>query len=80
VTLARVRSERVTGGAGGRRRGRPMEVSGPLPPLPDQLLEPFGCVRLTLYRSILRPRGAEYVPLASLDLPSRDASGARKER
>ena len=80
VTLARIRSERAPGGAGGRQRGRPMEVSGPLPPLPDELLEPFGCVRLTLYRSILRPQGGEYAPLASLDLPSRNASGARKER
>jgi 2'-5' RNA ligase len=76
VTLARVRSERASGG---RRRGRPMEVSGPLPPLPKGLLERFGGVRLTLYRSILRPQGAEYVPLASLDLPSRDVSGAKKE-
>ena len=79
VTLVRVRSERAPGGAAGRRRGRPMDVSGPLPPLPDELLEPFGCVRLTLYRSILRPQGAEYVPLVSLDLPSRDARGAKKE-
>jgi len=76
VTLARVRSERASGR---RRGGRPMAVSDPLPALPDELLEPFGCVRLTLYRSILRPQGAEYVPLASLDLPSRDTTGTKKE-
>jgi 2'-5' RNA ligase len=80
VTLARVRSERTRGESSGRRRGgRPMAVSDPLPALPDELLEPFGCVRLTLYRSILRPQGAEYLPLASLDLPSRDTSGTKKE-
>jgi 2'-5' RNA ligase len=76
VTVARVRSERAPPG---RRRGRPMEVSGPPPPLPDELLEPFGGVRVTLYRSILRPQGAEYVPLASLDLMSRRSAGAKKE-
>jgi hypothetical protein len=56
-----------------------MEVSGPPPPLPDELLEPFGGVRVTLYRSILRPQGAEYLPLASLDLMSRRSAGAKKE-
>ncbi len=62
VTVARVRPER-------RGSRRPARVAGPPAPLPAPLLEPFGAVRLTLYRSNLRPSGAEYVPLAGLDLP-----------
>ena len=72
MTVARVRPERAPAGSGGRRRrGRPMRVADPLPKLPEALAEPLGAVRVTVYRSILRPQGAEYVPLASLDLPSR---------
>jgi RNA 2',3'-cyclic 3'-phosphodiesterase len=70
VTLSRVRPER---GAGGRRRARPRLVATPPGPLPELLLEPFDCVRVTLYRSYLRSAGAEYVPLASLDLPPTEA-------
>jgi 2'-5' RNA ligase len=77
VTVARVRPERAPAGSAGRRRGRPMRVATPLPHLPAALAEPFGAVRIALYRSILRPQGAEYVPLAGLDLPSRD--GTKKE-
>jgi 2'-5' RNA ligase len=79
VTLVRVRSERASASSERRRRGRAMRVSAPPPALPEELREPFGAVRVTVYRSILRPRGAEYVPMASLDLPSRESSGTKKE-
>jgi 2'-5' RNA ligase len=80
VTVARVRPERAAAGApGGRRRSRPMRVSSALPPLPGSLADPFEAVRITVYRSILRPQGAEYMSLASLDLPSRESGGTKKE-
>jgi RNA 2',3'-cyclic 3'-phosphodiesterase len=69
VTVARVRPARLKGSSGGGRRGRPELVDRPPGRLPDGLLEPFGGVRLALYRSILKPQGAEYVRLAGLDLP-----------
>ena len=79
VTVARVRSERAPGAPGGRRRrGRPMRISAPPPPLQERLLGLFGSVRLTTYRSILRAQGATYVPLASTELPP-PGSGAEKE-
>jgi 2'-5' RNA ligase len=68
VTVARVRSEK--GSRGGGRRGRPRAVERPPGSLPETLLEPFSAVRVTLYRSLLRPAGAEYLPLATLELPS----------
>jgi 2'-5' RNA ligase len=61
LTVARVRAE----------KGRPKryrEVAKTPGPLPGDLLEPFRGVRLTLYRSTLRREGAEYVPLAQLEL------------
>lgn len=72
VTVARVRAEKGSRGEG--RRGRPREVKRPPGRLPEELLEPFQCPRVTLYRSHLRPSGAEYVPQASLDLAS-DGAG-----
>jgi RNA 2',3'-cyclic 3'-phosphodiesterase len=62
VTVARVRPE-----ARGSRR--PALV--PMPPgrLPAALSEPFYGVRLSLYRSELKPTGAQYVPLAQVELP-----------
>ena len=39
--------------------------------LPEELLEPVLCVRVTLYRSELQPQGARYTPLAQVEL-SRD--------
>jgi 2'-5' RNA ligase len=73
VTVARVRSEASPRQPGGGRRkrgqGRPRRVERPPGRLPDSLLEPFEAVRLALYRSNLRPAGAEYVPLAGFDLP-----------
>jgi 2'-5' RNA ligase len=66
LTVARVRAEK-----GKPKRYR--EVANPPGPLPAALLEPFRGVRLTLYRSILRREGAEYSPLAQLELPARAA-------
>jgi RNA 2',3'-cyclic 3'-phosphodiesterase len=80
VTIARVRPERSSGAPGGRRRrGRPMRVASPPPELPPSLCKRFGAVRVTLYRSILRPQGAEYASLAGINLPSRDRGGTKKE-
>lgn len=62
VTVARVRPE-----ARGSRR--PMVVSGPPGPIPEELTEPRISVRMTLYRSVLQPSGACYVPLAQVELP-----------
>lgn len=70
LTVARVRAERRAGGEGKRRRrGPPMRVRRPPGPLPEALLAPFFGIRLRLYRSHLRPTGAEYEAVAQLDLP-----------
>jgi 2'-5' RNA ligase len=73
LTVARVRSERrpleERGKRGRRRYGRPMRVENPPGPLPEALLEPFYAVRVALYRSHLRRTGAEYVPVATVELP-----------
>jgi RNA 2',3'-cyclic 3'-phosphodiesterase len=62
VTLVRAR--------GGRpQRAARRTLGRPLPELPGELREPFGAVRLRLYRSLLRPDGSQYVSLANLDLP-----------
>ena len=69
VTVARVRTERgKSSGQVRRRRGAPMRVAEPPKPLPAELTEPFDAVRIALYRSTLRPTGAEYSSLAELDL------------
>jgi 2'-5' RNA ligase len=62
LTVARVRPEK-------RGAKKPARVLNPLGPLPEGLLKPFFCRRVRLYRSHLRPQGAEYVPLAELELP-----------
>lgn len=62
VTVARVRPE-----ARGSRR--PAVVSEPPGPIPEELSEPRTSVRMTLYRSVLQPSGARYVPLAQVELP-----------
>ena len=79
VTVARVRSERLPPKKGERRgRGRPRKVATPPAPLPESLTaNTRSAVRLALYRSNLKPQGAEYVPLAGVDLPP-GASGAGK--
>jgi len=62
VTVARVRPE-------ARGSKRPAVVSEPPGPLPQGLCEPRIAVRMTLYRSVLQPSGARYVPLAQVELP-----------
>lgn len=62
VTVARVRREK-------RGSSRPARVSRPPGGLPKALLRPFDGVRVTLYRSQLQPQGAQYTPLAQVELP-----------
>lgn len=61
VTVARVKPE-------GRGSKRPARVSAAPGGLPKDLLQPLRCVRVRLYRSELKPSGAEYVPLAQIKL------------
>jgi len=61
VTVARVKSA-------GRGSKRPRAVESPPGALPQTLLEPVRCVRVTLYRSELNPKGARYTPLARVEL------------
>jgi 2'-5' RNA ligase len=63
LTVARLRPER-------RGAKRPARIEVPPGRLPEALCEAFSGVRITLYRSILRPQGAEYAPLAQLELPA----------
>lgn len=63
VTVARVRREE-------RGSKRPASVSRPPVTLSKALLRPFDGVRMTLYRSELQSRGAQYVPLAQVELPT----------
>jgi RNA 2',3'-cyclic 3'-phosphodiesterase len=61
ITVARVRPE-----ARGSRR--PALLETPPGPLPEGAEHVFDSVRMSLYRSYLRPQGSEYVSLASLEL------------
>jgi 2'-5' RNA ligase len=61
LTVARVKPE-------GRGSKRPMRVQRPPGGLPQALLQPTRCVRVRLYRSELKPSGAEYLPLAQVEL------------
>jgi RNA 2',3'-cyclic 3'-phosphodiesterase len=63
VTVARVRREE-------RGSKRPALVSCPPKALPKDLLQPFDGIRIVLYRSELQPRGAQYTPLAQVELPA----------
>lgn len=64
VTVARVRPE-------GRGSRRPAAVERPPGGLPQELSQAFLGVRMTLYRSQLKPTGARYAPLAQIELPRR---------
>jgi 2'-5' RNA ligase len=66
VTIARVRSDR-------RGSRRPARVADPPEGFAEDLRKPFRCVRVTLYRSLTGPAGAEYVPLAQVELPEKAA-------
>ena len=70
LTVARVKARR------GARR--PLAVKRRPGRLPGDLVHTFGSVRVALYRSNLRPEGAQYVPLASMDLPPVATPRARK--
>ena len=61
VTVARVKSE-------GRGSKRPQQVHRQPRGLPKALSQLTGCVRVTLYRSVLQPQGARYAPLAQVEL------------
>jgi 2'-5' RNA ligase len=61
VTVARVRREE-------RGSKRPARVSKLPGAVPQALLQPAVCRRLTLYRSQLQPQGAQYTPLAQVEL------------
>lgn len=63
VTVARVRREE-------RGSKRPAPVSKLPEVLPQGLLQPTVCRRMTLYRSELQPQGAQYTPLAQVELPA----------
>jgi RNA 2',3'-cyclic 3'-phosphodiesterase len=63
LTVARVRREE-------RGSKRPAWVTSPPHPLPKGLLQPFDAVRIVLYRSQLQPQGAQYTPLAQVELPA----------
>ncbi|HEX2127649.1 MAG TPA: RNA 2',3'-cyclic phosphodiesterase [Solirubrobacterales bacterium] len=79
VTVARVRSERLPPKKGERKgKGRPRRVATPPGPLPAALTERTFAVRLRLYRSNLKPTGAEYEALAGLDLPPAPGVDAKK--
>jgi len=66
LTVARVKQEK-------RGSRKPALVQSPPGPLPEHLfLRPVPLVRLTLYRSHLRPQGAQYVPIAEKDLKPAD--------
>lgn len=63
VTVARVRREE-------RGSKRPALVSEPPKALPKDLSQKLHGVRLTLYLSQIQPRGAQYTPLAQVELPT----------
>ena len=63
VTVARVRREE-------RGSKRPALVSKLPGAVPQDLLQPAVCRRMTLYRSELQPQGAQYTPLAQVELPA----------
>lgn len=70
VTVARVRPE-------GRGSKRPMRLARQPSGLPRELLRPFDGVRMTLYRSELKPQGARYIPLARIELSREGGSEVR---
>ncbi len=61
LTVARVRREE-------RGSRRPALVARPPGELSQVLLQATVCVRVTLYRSKLQPLGAQYTPLAQVEL------------
>jgi RNA 2',3'-cyclic 3'-phosphodiesterase len=71
LTVARVRPEK-------RGSRKPALVGSPPGQLPEHMfLRPVPLVRLTLYRSHLRPQGAEYIPMAEKDLKPAESTTER---
>ena len=70
LTVARVKPEK-------RGSRKPALVESLPGPLPEQLFRPFSALRLTLYRSHLRPQGAEYIPIAVKDLKPAESTTER---
>ena len=74
LTIARFKQterHRTAGGPRGRpgrQSGGSNEPAGPPPEFPEELGKPFQATRLTLYKSTLKPQGAEYEPLAKMDV------------
>jgi RNA 2',3'-cyclic 3'-phosphodiesterase len=56
---------------------KPALVENPPGLLPEQLCHPKSYVRLVLYRSHLRPQGAEYIPMAEKDLKPAESTTER---
>lgn len=65
LTVARVRPER-------RGSRKPAEVGRPPGPLPEQTFPEFRPARLVLFRSHPRREGAQYEPVAEMELPTVD--------
>jgi RNA 2',3'-cyclic 3'-phosphodiesterase len=72
LTVARVRR-------GKRGSQRPAVVTKPPGRLPDRLLRRFSGVRIALYRSHLRPQGAEYESIAEVELPAKGRSEVKRD-
>jgi len=70
VTVARVRREKG-------ERNRQRVVENPPGEVPAALCEAFDGVRVTLYRSQTMPQGAEYTPLAQVELFAATDAGQR---
>jgi 2'-5' RNA ligase len=70
LTVARVRPEK-------RGSRKPALVGSSPGRLPEHLLRPTPLLRLTLYRSHLRPQGAEYIPMAEKDLKPAESTTER---
>ena len=64
LTVARVRAEKGSG----RGRRKPQRVERTPGPLPGELGGEFHAVRLSLYRSMMRRDGSQYVPLYNVNL------------
>jgi 2'-5' RNA ligase len=84
LTVARFKQterHRTGGGArGGTRRAArgPASAPEPLPEFPEELAEKFEATRLTLYKSELRPQGAQYEPLARVQADGAKAATKTK--
>ncbi len=71
LTAARVR--KAPGGRG------PRLVRAPPGSLPEALCERMFAVRITLYRSEIKSEGAQYTPLAQVELPGETSPGGGEE-